>query len=185
MTLLGLPKRLVQRARRAAYEESRPDGSRQAVHSHNAPGKQGFAAEEGLTQKHNTGQNMASDARSAKAGINRIKGEPPKKPADAPRCMRFNVGDSVLVYPQKDVGIVYKKANEKGEVGVQVKKKKLLVNHKRLKLQVPASELYPDNYDFSVIFDSVANRKARRVLEKRHDPNLVIELDTNERGEPV
>lgn len=99
--------------------------------------------------------------------------------------MHFNIGDSVLVYPQKSVGIVYRKANEKGEVGVQVKKKKLLVNHKRLKLQVPASELYPGNYDFSIIFDSVANRKARRVLDKRHDPNLVIEFDTDERGNPV
>lgn len=236
---LGLPKRLVQRARRAAYEEGLPHDGRQAVHSPNAPGKQGFTNElltpqnkvvsdpdpslqndvsgqfpvqnnnqpgrmglygeqniredcmaehivaEGLIGENGSGQNISMKKQTAQAQKNRIKGGPPKKPADAPRCMRFNVGDSVLVYPQKDIGIVYRKANEKGEVGVQVKKIKLLVNHKRLKLQVPASELYPDNYDFSVIFDSVANRKARRVLEKRHDPNLVIKLDTNERGEPV
>lgn len=99
--------------------------------------------------------------------------------------MRFNVGDSVMVYPQKQIGIVYRKANEKGEVGVQIRKMKILVNHKRLKLQVPASELYPDDYDFSIIFDSVAARKARKILEKRHDPNVVVEHDTNERGEPI
>ncbi len=146
---------------------------------------------EGLTEKQCVGQKAASAVQTVwtdktmDAGRSRIKAEPPKKPAEAPRCMRFNVGDSVIVYPQRDIGIVYRKANEKGEVGVQVKKKKLLVNHKRLKLQVPASELYPDDYDFSIIFDSVENRKARRVLGKRHDPNLVIELDTNERGEPI
>jgi len=64
-----------------------------------------------------------------------------------------------------------------------VKKKKILVNHKRLKLQVPASELYPDNYDFSIIFDTVANRKARSILEKRHDPNVIIEHPADEGGE--
>ena len=150
-----------------------------------------LAGNESLTEKQCVGQNAASAVQSAwtdqtmKAPNNRIKADLPKKPAEAPRCMRFNVGDSVMVYPQRDIGIVYRKANEKGEVGVQVQKKKLIVNHKRLKLQVPASELYPDDYDFSIIFDSVANRKARRVLGKRHDPNLVIELDTNERGEPI
>jgi hypothetical protein len=134
----------------------------------------------GFIGKQSTVQNNVWPDQTVEARNNRIKAEPSKKPAEAPRCMRFNVGDSVKVYPQRDIGIVYRKANGKGEVGVQVQKKKLLVNHKRLKLQVPASELYPDDYDFSIIFDSVANRKARRVLEKKHDPNLVIESDTNE-----
>lgn len=81
-----------------------------------------------------------------------------------------------MVYPQKDIGIVYQKVNEKGEVGVQIKKEKLLINHKRLKLHVPASELYPEDYDFSIIFDTVENRKARHKLERKHDPNLIIKI---------
>jgi len=178
---LGLPERLVQRAHRAAYEENC-----QSLHECGNP-----MGSEGGVAKQITGQSTASVAQTVwvsqtmKAPNNRIKAEPPKKTAEAPRCMRFNVGDSVMVYPQRDIGIVYRKANEKGEVGVQVQKRKLLVNHKRLKLQVPASELYPDDYDFSIIFDSVANRKARKMMGKKHDPNLVIELDTNERGEPI
>jgi len=88
---------------------------------------------------------------------------------------RFNIGDSVFVYPLKEIGIVYAGANEKGEVGVQVKGEKRLVNHKRIKLNVPASELYPEDYDFSIIFDSVENRKARHLLGKRHvEGNIVI-----------
>jgi len=98
-----------------------------------------------------------------------------KKDIPLPRSERFNIGDSVMVYPQKDIGIVYERANSKGEVGVQIKSKKRLINHKRIKLKVAAAELYPDDYDFSIVFDSVVNRKARRVMDKRHVEGNVIE----------
>ncbi len=58
---------------------------------------------------------------------------------------------------------------------MQVRDKKLLINHKRLKLHVPASELYPENYDFSIIFDSVENRKKRHNMARKHDPGIIIE----------
>ena len=41
-------------------------------------------------------------------------------------------------------------------------------NHKRLKLYIKAEELYPEDYDFSILFDTVSNRKLRRQMEKRH-----------------
>ncbi len=94
----------------------------------------------------------------------------------SPKVDKFSIGDSVIVYPQKLTGIVCKKANGKGEFGVQIKGKEVLVNHKRIKLRIPASELYPENYDFSIVFDSVQNRKARREMEKRHNPDLSIEI---------
>ena len=90
------------------------------------------------------------------------------------RSERFNIGDCVMVYPEKKLGIVFSKANEKGEVGVQIQKKKTYINHKRLKLKVPADQLYPENYDFSIIFDSVANRKARKKMNQGHQPGLQI-----------
>ena len=89
----------------------------------------------------------------------------------------FNVGDSVLVFPEKKIGIVSKKANDKGEIVVQLKKQKILVNHKRLKLQVSACELYPDDYDFTIVFDTIANRKARHKMEKGYQENLEIILE--------
>lgn len=96
-----------------------------------------------------------------------IMDEPPKAAA-LPRSQRFAIGDSVTVYPQKEIGIVYARANEKGEVGVQIKGKKRLLNHKRLKLKIAAAELYPDDYDMSIVFDSVENRKARHLMNRKH-----------------
>ena len=90
------------------------------------------------------------------------------------RSLRFNIGDSVVVYPQKKIGIVFRRADEKGEVGVQIQKKKEFISHKRLQLKAAASELYPDDYDFSIIFDSVANRKARRKMDKGYQQGLEI-----------
>lgn len=91
-----------------------------------------------------------------------------------PRSARFNLGDSVRIYPQKDIGVVFLRADDKGMVGVIVKGKKSFFNHKRLKLHVAAAELYPEDYDFSVVFDSVAVRKAHKSMTKHHNPNLVI-----------
>lgn len=86
----------------------------------------------------------------------------------------FTRGDSVLVLPDNKVGIVVKPADDHGEVLVQVKKEKTLVNHKRLKLKVAATELYPEDYDFSIIFDTVENRKARHQMGKGHQEGVVI-----------
>jgi len=105
-----------------------------------------------------------------------------KKPIKNERILSFNIGDSVIVYPQKIIGIVYKKANEKGEIGIQIRDKKFFVNHKRLKLHVPASELYPEDYDFSIIFESVEYRKKKHDMERKHNPNLLIETNNDKRG---
>lgn len=101
-------------------------------------------------------------------------------PAAQPRSSKFNIGDSVMVYPQKEIGIVYARSNEKGEIGVQIKGVKKLISHKRIKLHVAASELYPEDYDFSIVFDSVENRKARRILERRHEEGNVVIIKEGE-----
>lgn len=89
---------------------------------------------------------------------------------------KFAIGDSVLVSPENVLGIVFQKANARGEFGVMIKKEKYFINHKRLSLSVSADELYPDDYDMSIVFDTVANRKARKKQQKRHDPNVVVEI---------
>ena len=105
--------------------------------------------------------------------ISHIEKHREKVPVNS-RSQRFNIGDSVVVYPQKKIGIVFRKADEKGEVGVQIQKKKEFINHKRLQLKVSANEMYPEDYDFSIVFDSVANRKARHKMEKGHQSGLEI-----------
>lgn len=91
--------------------------------------------------------------------------------------VQFTRGDSVTVYPEEKIGIVVKPADDMGNVLVQIRKEKLLINQKRLKLKVKASELYPEDYDFSIIFDTVENRKARHQMGKHHMPGLTIEVE--------
>lgn len=81
---------------------------------------------------------------------------------------KFQIGDSVMIYPDKKIGIVCQPVNDKGVLRVQLADRKIWINHKRVKLHVASSELYPEDYDFSIIFDTVENRKLRREMSKRH-----------------
>lgn len=91
------------------------------------------------------------------------------------RALSFNRGDSVFILPEKTIGIVFKSCDDMGNIGVQIRGEKLTINHKRLQLNVKASELYPDDYDFSIIFNSVEFRKANKLMGKRHVDGLIIE----------
>lgn len=154
---LGFPLHLLNRARQEAYERNRKSMEKTdlpAIYCIN-------------TQTAGISLNTSPTAK--------IQKEIPKIVQH--RSEKFNIGDSVTVYPQKVIGIICKRTNEKGELGVQIKRKKQLINHKRLKLLCSADELYPEDYDFYIIFDTVANRKARRIMNKKHDPNLIITYD--------
>lgn len=106
-------------------------------------------------------------------GIQRTK-KPKKEPVHG---VEFHRGDSVTILPENKIGIVIKPADRRGNVLIQIRKEKLLVNHKRLKLKVAADELYPEDYDFSILFDSVENRKARHKMQKGHQQDLEIHLE--------
>ena len=91
-----------------------------------------------------------------------------RKQAKQQKQITFKRGDSVMVYPEEKIGIVFKEANEKGVLRVQLPGKKIWINHKRVKLMVPAKELYPEDYDFSIIFDTVEVRKLRHDMERKY-----------------
>jgi hypothetical protein len=110
------------------------------------------------------------------ASIPRIQKDLPPKPVSS-HAAKFQLGDSVMVYPGREIGLVYDPADEKGLVGVQIKGVKSRIPHKRLKLHVAAESMYPDDYDFSIVFDSVENRKARHQMNKRHRPDLQIQYE--------
>lgn len=90
---------------------------------------------------------------------------------------QFVTGDSVTVLPEGEIGIVVRPADENGSVLVQVKKEKKFCSHKRLNLKVAASELYPEDYDFSIIFETVENRKLRHKMGKGYREDLVIKTE--------
>jgi len=102
-----------------------------------------------------------------------LKKESGKNPART-NVRQFSRGDSVLVYPDKKIGIVCRPPDEKGMLQIQLPGIKKWVNHKRVKLHVPASQLYPEDYDFSIVFDTVENRKARHTMERKYDKELRI-----------
>lgn len=89
----------------------------------------------------------------------------------------YKRGDSVTVLPDNVIGIVVNPPDPRGNVLVQIKKEKRLVSHKRLKLKVAATELYPADYDFSIVFDSVETRKARHRMERKYQENIEIEVE--------
>lgn len=92
---------------------------------------------------------------------------------------KFEIGDSVIVYPDKKIGIVCEKINEKGVLRVQIAGRKIWINHKRVKLHVKAKELYPEDYDMSIVLDSVENRKKRHDMQRKLSDE-VIEYDEND-----
>lgn len=91
---------------------------------------------------------------------------------------KFQKGDSVMLYPEKLKGIVFEPENEEGKIGVQIQGRKRLVSKKRLKLLVPATQLYPEDYDFSIIFDTVANRKAKHKMKTGYREGMVAQYDS-------
>lgn len=91
-----------------------------------------------------------------------------KKSNNSELRTKYSRGDSVMVFPDKRLGIVCEPVNEKGVLRVQLPDKKIWINHKRVKLHVAAAQLYPEDYDFSILFDSVENRKIRHEMERKY-----------------
>ncbi len=90
--------------------------------------------------------------------------------------IKYKIGDSVMIYPEKKIGIVCVPINEKGVLRVQLPNKKIWINHKRVKLHVAADQLYPEDYDFSILFETVENRKKRHDMQRKYT-DAVIELN--------
>ena len=86
----------------------------------------------------------------------------------------YNIGDSVMVYPDKKIGIVCEPVNDKGVLRVQIADRKIWINHKRVKLHVKAEELYPEDYDFSIVFDTVKNRKVRHDMDRKYTEETIV-----------
>lgn len=97
-----------------------------------------------------------------KAEIKNNKGEKQKTEH------KFKLGDCVYISFMGRTGIICELQNSKGEYGVMVMKKKLKINQKRLSLYIQNNELYPEDYDFDIVFDTKENRKNKKILSKGH-----------------
>ena len=149
---LGMPEDMLKTAAQASYGENRAG---EMFLKAETPGER----EPSQSLKKETAPRLERDRGKKGPAIDREK---------------FSVGDSVLVMPEGKIAVVCRKINEKGVLQVQLKDKKIWINYKRVKLCVKAEELYPEDYDFSIIFDSVENRKARHQMERKYRPDLEV-----------
>lgn len=88
----------------------------------------------------------------------------------------FKLGDCVYISSLGGTGIVCELENSKGEVGIMCMKKKIKVNKKRLSLYIDSKELYPEDYDFDIVFETKENRRAKKLLSKRHVEGVSIKI---------
>ena len=80
--------------------------------------------------------------------------------------VKFNIGDKVLLLDYKKSGIVYKEEDDFNNVTVFYNKEFVKVNVSRLKLELKATELYPEGYDLNSLFVSYRERKLERDIER-------------------
>lgn len=167
---LGMPKEMIKTAMQAAYGAERVNrgqgvtgyGAKQVVEE---GWEDAWAGEEEEEKK--PWSQPGTKASKIKKSKTVTRGED--------LSGKYQIGDSVMVFPDKKIGIVCVPVNEKGVLRVQLQDKKIWINHKRVKLHVAAGELYPEDYDFSIIFDTVQNRKARHEMERKYTEKIVVE----------
>jgi len=78
----------------------------------------------------------------------------------------YEKGDRVIVLDKKLSGVVYKEKDKLNNVIVFLEGKFIEVNCKRLKLEVSAAELYPEDYDLNQIFITYKERKLEHDIER-------------------
>ncbi|PWV92015.1 MutS-like protein [Paenibacillus cellulosilyticus] len=99
------------------------------------------------------------------------EGNKPAKQSGA----QHRAGDCVWIHPLRRTGIVYREADERGNVIVQVEDRKLTFNQKRLARYIDRSKLYPgQDYDMDIVFESKENRKKRHQMNRKHVEDVVI-----------
>ncbi len=78
----------------------------------------------------------------------------------------FAKGDRVKLLDYDDVGLVYEEMNPYNKVRVFYQGQILEVNVKRLTLDLPATELYPEGYDLETLFVDYQERKLQHDIER-------------------
>ena len=157
---LGMPAEMLTVAIEAAYGKEAVENYAFAENRRDTAGKANCST--------HTGHKPALQSKNH-AKISKMKSQKPTTELTE----KFKRGDSVMVYPDKKIGIVCEPVNEKGVLRVQLPDKKIYINHKRVKLHVAASELYPEDYDFSIIFETVENRKKRHDMGRKYTEEII------------
>lgn len=156
---LGMNKKIIERAHEVTYKEQKEYLEYKSEdREENLENKKETSANEQKLQK-------IEEAKLLNKAFKNQKTEP-----------EFNIGDCVYISFMSKTGIIYELENAKGEYGVIVMKKKLKINKKRLSFHIDKDELYPENYDFDIVFESKEDRKKKSIMNKKHVKGMEIEL---------
>ncbi|NLM36421.1 MAG: endonuclease MutS2 [Clostridiales bacterium] len=156
---LGMKKELIEKAHRITYKEEKKYDGLLAEDKKESP-----LLEEAMKEHHNEQLERLKENIKMESKAEKLKAKP-----------KFKVGDCVYISTMDRTGIVCEPENSKGEVTVMVMRKKFKINHKRLSLYIDSKELYPEDYNFDIIFESKENRKKKHLMSKRHVEGLIIE----------
>lgn len=78
----------------------------------------------------------------------------------------YSVGDKIILLENNESAIVYKERDRLNNVTILYNKEFIEVNYKRIKLELKASELYPEGYDLNQLFISYKERKLEKDIER-------------------
>jgi len=158
---LGMDPQIIQRAHYITYKEHKPYERPVVTTEENKPQP---LMNEDIIRTHET--NKAQTQRRLEA---RKKAE--KQRIESP----YKVGDSVFITSMNRTGIVCEPENAKGEIGVMVMKKRLMVSKKRIRPFIDGKDLYPEDYDLDIVLESKEDRKKKHLMQKRHVEGLTLE----------
>ena len=155
---LGLGEKLLERAWDAAYPGAAREQMRESLKDHPAEAR---PEEETPVEADMPQEDVEKEKR-------------------VPVGARYKLGDGVYVSSMKQRGIVSRERNAKGEIGVRIQEKNYLINEKRIKPFLSASELYPgEDYDLNTVLHTWEERKARRDVAKgKKGASFVVEEET-------
>ncbi|WP_415858076.1 endonuclease MutS2 [Brevibacillus parabrevis] len=135
-------------------------------------------------ERHGDGERSSSEKRSdttARSASTELARQESQADSPAPGGRkRFAIGDCVFVSSLGRTGIVCTVEDGKGNVGVLIQNQKFKINQKRLTLQIEGKELYPDDYDMDIVFETKENRKKRKLMGRKHVDGLSIETKREE-----
>ncbi len=145
---LGMRKEIIQRAHKLIYKEEQ---------EYNMSFEEGNTIESQTIKEHMDLVNAQKQTKLHQKHVEKTKIE-----------HTFNLGDSVYITTMDRTGIVCELENNRGELGVMVMKNKFKINKKRLKLHIEAKDLYPEDYDLNIVFESKENRKLDHQMQRKY-----------------
>lgn len=114
------------------------------------------------------------EVRQERTGAGPSSGGSGRNDAAAVPAPKLEIGDCVFIAYLGKTGIVCEAEDARGNVGVMIQKQRFKINRKRLALHIAKSELYPDDYDMDIVFESKEDRKKRKLMSRKHAEGVTI-----------